>query len=102
MSPSLPRSTKAFSLVFSPEDAPASGRFSSSSRVAGRLFVITLVQTIGTTAIVSLTMTRQYRLKATLEIRPRTPLVAADSQDPAMNGLPKPLENYYYARRRRF
>ncbi|HZE99104.1 MAG TPA: polysaccharide biosynthesis tyrosine autokinase, partial [Planctomycetota bacterium] len=59
------------------------------------LFAITWIATLVGTAIVSLTMTRQYRPQATLEIRPETPLVTADSNDPAMMASRNLWENYY-------
>src|SRR5437016_2720277 len=60
-----------------------------------RLFAMTWIATVIGTGIVSLTMTKQYRPQATLEIRPETPLVSADTQDPAMLASRNLWENYY-------
>src|SRR5579862_7066626 len=60
-----------------------------------RLFLITWIATVVGTGIVSLTMTKQYRPQATLEIRPETPLISAESQDPAMQASRNLWENYY-------
>jgi len=60
-----------------------------------RLFVLTWAATLIGTAIYSFTVTRQYRPQATLEIRPETPLVNSDPQDPAMMASRNLWENYY-------
>src|SRR5438046_493023 len=60
-----------------------------------QLFVTTWFATVVGVAIFSLTMTKQYRPQASLEIRPETPLVAADTADPAMQASRNLWENYY-------
>ncbi|HXX94739.1 MAG TPA: polysaccharide biosynthesis tyrosine autokinase, partial [Planctomycetota bacterium] len=60
-----------------------------------RLFAITLAATIATSAIYSVTVPRQYRPQATLEIRPETPLVTSDREDPTILATRNLWENYY-------
>lgn len=60
-----------------------------------RLFIITWVATIVGTAIVSFSLPKQYRPQATLEIRPETPLVASEPQDPSMQASRTLWESYY-------
>lgn len=60
-----------------------------------RLFLVIWAATIIGTGIVSFSMTKQYRPQATLEIRPETPLVSAEPQDPALQASRALWENYY-------
>jgi capsular exopolysaccharide synthesis family protein len=60
-----------------------------------RLLSITWAATLIGVAIYSLVIPRQYRPQATLEIRPETPLVSADPQDPNMLASRNLWENYY-------
>jgi succinoglycan biosynthesis transport protein ExoP len=60
-----------------------------------RLFAITLVSTVAASAIYTATVPRQYRPQATLEIRPETPLVAGDREDPTLMATRNLWENYY-------
>lgn len=60
-----------------------------------KLFAATWVATVLGVGIYSFTMTRQYRPQATLEIRPETPLVSAETQDPNMMASRNLWENYF-------
>jgi succinoglycan biosynthesis transport protein ExoP len=60
-----------------------------------RLFLITWAATLIGVTIYSLVIPRQYRPQATLEIRPETPLVSSDPQDPNMLASRNLWENYY-------
>src|SRR5579859_3148468 len=79
----------------SPEEAASLHQVLVIFRRRWRLFLITWVATVVGTATVSLSLTKQYRPQATLEIRPETPLIAAESQDPAMQASRNLWENYY-------
>jgi capsular exopolysaccharide synthesis family protein len=59
------------------------------------LFIVTWAATLVGTAIYSFSVPKQYRPQATLEIRPETPLVGSDSQDPALLASRNLWENYY-------
>jgi capsular exopolysaccharide synthesis family protein len=95
-------------MVMSPSSEPAGVEPAGSSveshsirqilailRRRWRLFAITWAATLIGTAIYSLSVTKQYRPQATLEIRPETPLVSSDPQDPAMLASRNLWENYY-------
>lgn len=60
-----------------------------------RLLAIVWVATVATVGVYTFTTKRQYRPQASLEIRPETPLVGGDSNDPALLASRMMWENYY-------
>jgi succinoglycan biosynthesis transport protein ExoP len=60
-----------------------------------RLLAIVWVATLATVGIYTFTTKRLYRPQASLEIRPETPLVGGDSNDPALLASRMMWENYY-------
>src|SRR5687767_13637314 len=60
-----------------------------------KLLTVTLAATLLGTAAYTLSIPKQYRPQATLEIRPETPLISSDSHDPAMSASRALWENYY-------
>jgi capsular exopolysaccharide synthesis family protein len=60
-----------------------------------RLLAIVWVATMATVGVYTFTTKRLYRPQAALEIRPETPLVGGDSNDPALMASRMMWENYY-------
>jgi capsular exopolysaccharide synthesis family protein len=60
-----------------------------------RLLVIVWAATVAAVGIYTFTTKRLYRPQASLEIRPETPLVGGDSNDPALMASRMMWENYY-------
>jgi succinoglycan biosynthesis transport protein ExoP len=79
----------------SPEDAASLRQVLVIFRRRWRLFVITWFATVIGTAIFSFTVPKTYRPQVTLEIRPETPLVSGETQDPAMMATRNLWDNYY-------
>jgi capsular exopolysaccharide synthesis family protein len=60
-----------------------------------RLLAIVWAATLATVGVYTFTTKRLYRPQASLEIRPETPLVGGDSNDPALMASRMMWENYY-------
>jgi capsular exopolysaccharide synthesis family protein len=60
-----------------------------------RLLAIVWAATVATVGVYTFTAKRLYRPQASLEIRPETPLVGGDSNDPALMASRMMWENYY-------
>ncbi|HVR87012.1 MAG TPA: exopolysaccharide transport family protein, partial [Planctomycetota bacterium] len=60
-----------------------------------RLLAIVWAATLATVGVYTFTTKRLYRPQASLEIRPETPLVGGDANDPALMASRMMWENYY-------
>jgi capsular exopolysaccharide synthesis family protein len=60
-----------------------------------RLLAIVWLATLATVGVYTFTTKRLYRPQASLEIRPETPLVGGDSNDPSLMASRMMWENYY-------
>ncbi len=60
-----------------------------------KLFAVTFATTVAAATGYTLTLPKLFRPQASLEIRPETPLVSSDVQDPALMATHYLWENYY-------
>jgi len=79
----------------SPEDGPSLRQLLTILRRRWRLLAILWATTVAVTALYTLNQPKIYRPQAMLEIRPETPLMASDSQDPALQASRDLWDNYY-------
>jgi succinoglycan biosynthesis transport protein ExoP len=87
--------TRSDPLAPSHDEGPSLRQVLTILRRRWRLLVMLWITTVVVTAIYTLNLPKIYRPQAMLEIRPETPLMSSDSQDPALQASRDLWDNYY-------